>query len=42
MKQDENSTGQGSNSKAHIKFFAWHSGTDEWSWTPMEDDKCDR
>ena len=26
LKLDEKSTGQGSNSKAHIKFFAWRGG----------------
>ena len=42
LKRDENSTGQGSNSKVHIKFVKCHSGADEWWRAPVVDNERKR
>ena len=42
LKRDENGTGQGSNSKAHIEFLECHSVADEWWRAPVVDNERNR
>ena len=42
FKRYENSTCQGSNSKAHIKFLKCHGGADEWWRGPEMDNERNR
>ena len=42
LKQDKNSTGQGSNLKAHIKFLKCHGGADKWWQGPEVDNERNR